>query len=405
MQKKSAQGETHLLRQAALNFVFRANPTYELVPFDRLSPPEQEALKGLQQEPDFYGILRLRGKGSAVPVAPKSVNRETALLFLTLQEPGPLPFYVTRRFESGIREVITMVLDGVLEVRQGEGFLSGPAASNLFFSVADSSGSSPSTNAIQQLSEKALRFAEALDVNDTMSLAARLYGYNRIPLSPAWLRRFQETDSVWKHLCPDSQEIGKWMVRTGESSRDWIVFTRREKAGRFGRPPAWYKLYVSPSPHSLQETMRGLLLVLRRHPVEQFKVAGDATGLLRPDKIVAYFASREDLARAADELRRNLNGIPAQGVPFTAGITPNGLLSWGVDPPPETFAGMAAQESWRQWVTLRLAAALMAAKQSASSTVRPYLYALDRVKIEGIDVENWIPSGGVWKRTAEARDV
>ena len=38
---------------------FRANPGYQLVLFDRLPPEQQEALRDLTRDPDFYGVLIL----------------------------------------------------------------------------------------------------------------------------------------------------------------------------------------------------------------------------------------------------------------------------------------------------------------------------------------------------------
>ena len=64
---------------------FRPNPAYELVLFDRLTLPEQEALSGLRQDSDFYGILRPLKSDLGV----KSVCLDTALLLYTLYPPGP----------------------------------------------------------------------------------------------------------------------------------------------------------------------------------------------------------------------------------------------------------------------------------------------------------------------------
>ena len=52
---------------------------------------------------------------------------------------------------------------------------------------------------------------------------------------------------------------------------------------------------------------------------------------------------------------RSLGSCPAHGVPFTAEISPDGLLSWGADPPGRSFSDGADSTSWRMWVTRRLA--------------------------------------------------
>ena len=59
---------------------FRANPQYQLVPFDRLPAQQQEALRDLTKDPDFSGVLI----GTIRQRAYHEVCRDTALLFITL---------------------------------------------------------------------------------------------------------------------------------------------------------------------------------------------------------------------------------------------------------------------------------------------------------------------------------
>jgi len=134
----------------------------------------------------------------------------------------------------------------------------------------------------------------------------------------------------------------------------------------------------------------------------QFKVGADASGLLRPDKIVAYFPSYERLAAAADAVLARLDGAPAQGVPFTAEIGGGGLLSWGVDPPDDVRSVLGgSRESWRVWVAHRLAWALLTARNTAidpqEHSLEPWRFALERVRLEGIDTATWTPSAALWK--------
>ena len=69
---------------------FRAGSAYDLVVFDRLSPNEQLLLAELRADPDFYGVLRPRPESGRTI---KAVGKETALLWMTLQSAGPLPFF------------------------------------------------------------------------------------------------------------------------------------------------------------------------------------------------------------------------------------------------------------------------------------------------------------------------
>src|SRR5205823_13789071 len=66
-------------------------------------------------------------------------------------------------------------------------------------------------------------------------------------------------------------------------------------------------------------------------------------------------SSREQLDRAAAAVLARLDGCPAHGVPFTAGIDAAGLLSWGIDPPDtERVLSWMGRESWRLWLATKL---------------------------------------------------
>jgi hypothetical protein len=129
-----------------------------------------------------------------------------------------------------------------------------------------------------------------------------------------------------------------------------------------------------------------------------FKLGASAGGILRPDKLVVYFGSRESLAQAAERLAQAIAGVEVQGVPFSAELGAGGLLSWGLDPPPnERSLSFQEPESWRFWVVRRLAAAMVAAGSGGGTGLSPAEFAVERLRHEGVDVEQWTPSGGIWK--------
>src|SRR5689334_14883405 len=138
---------------------FRANPAFELVLFDRLEPQEREALAELRKDPDFYGILRPHpGNTATTALGVKSVDRETALLFLTLREPGPLPSYMTAMLGDGtLRVVSRLVADAILEVEEEGRFLSGATALALFVERRTGNGAG---GRIAGISLAALRYAQ-----------------------------------------------------------------------------------------------------------------------------------------------------------------------------------------------------------------------------------------------------
>jgi hypothetical protein len=166
-----------------------------------------------------------------------------------------------------------------------------------------------------------------------------------------------------------------------------------------------YKLYVSPMPAFVENVFAITARTLSTTGALQFKIGADADGLLRPDKIVAYFTSQDALRQAADALAARLHGCPAHGVPFTAALDDEGLLSWGVDPPAsQQLLNWQPRESWRLWLTNRLANALLTAKRTPATgsavARRPWQYALERVRLEGVDTTSWTPADSLWRQPA-----
>jgi hypothetical protein len=347
---------------------FRANPALELVLFDRLSAAERQSYAALRDEPDFYGLLRSRsGRGGV-----KSVDRETALLFWTLDaQPGPLPSYLAQVLAGDQPATVArLVADGVLEVERDGVFVSGaPAFADLLPATPLGGGR------VAELSAAGLRYGQALvraGFEEPRGLAERLYAYNRLPPGSKRGEPFPDLDTHW----PD------WQVP--EKTSHWCIWRPRH------RPPfataGRYKLYVSPLPRALGPVLGEIAASLRRHETTELKV-GD---LLRPDKLVAYFAGFEPLAAAAAELERRLAGLPAQGVPFTAPIDLAGLLSWGFDPPLSAQSAVwQGRESWRFWICNRLARALLDAHRDGAA--EPARFALLRLGLEGVEAATWTP--------------
>jgi hypothetical protein len=68
------------------------------------------------------------------------------------------------------------------------------------------------------------------------------------------------------------------------------------------------------------------------------------------------------------------------------------LVSWGIDPPDavQPLESME-QESWRVAVTASLARSLLIARHAHSASTERVRFALDRLSLEGIDVNTWAP--------------
>ena len=386
------------LLRPILSARFRANPALNIILTDRLPQSQREKLRELVNEEEYYGVLRKSG-GAGQP--DKVIDHETALLFLTMREPGPMPDYVTRKFgEDCNRAVAELVLDGVLEIEDpstGE-FVVGAAAHSLLYVPGERRRKSD--NRLVHISRQALAYAARLPLDDVNDVASRLYRYNTIPFSPkareAWPR--QSLTSLWlTHV----DVLDRWHAASPEEKgKGWLSFSARNSASaENGNRHLPFKLYISPRPEALRELWPVILQKLALANVPSFKIGGDAQMVFRPDKLVAYLPDFASLSQTASLLREGLNGSPAQGVPFTAPIDEAGLLSWGMDPRKEfTANGRQIAESWRSWIVKELAGAIVEAKSSPAA-IEPVDFALDKLRLQGIDSETWVPKQSMWSST------
>ena len=137
-------------------------------------------------------------------------------------------------------------------------------------------------------------------------------------------------------------------------------------------------------PHALGDAFPVVVECCRRARVRSFKVGRGIHGLLRPDKMIAYFDDVARLRDVAAALTHALSGWPVHGVPFTTDLGGDGLVSWAVDP-----QGGATGESWRAWLTARLAAAVAATAETPDDDrVERVLGTVRRL---GIDPDTWQP--------------
>lgn len=382
----------------------RANPDYELVLLDRLDAAQRELLAQADADADLYGVLRPR---HADRLAPCAVSADTALLFLTLAEPAPLPGYVRARLgEEAGRTIARLVLDGVLELERDGAYVSGPEAGALLASPRAEAGS----GRVGELSRAALRYAQELTHLPPDRLAHRLYAYGTLPLAPRLRRRLDGPAAVARAtgLAPGGPAraalAAGWVEADGgDAQAHWRQWRAHAASGPHRVPGGGsWKLYVSPALDALPEAVAAVAgeLAGARGAIA-FKVGRDLRGVCRPDKLVAYFDRLDDLRAGAERVRERLAGCPAQGVPFTAAIGGDGLLSWGADPPSEPPS--APRTSWRLWVAERLAEQLAAARgrdadadADGREQLAPWQFALQRLQLSGVDTDSWVPASGMW---------
>ena len=240
---------------------------------------------------------------------------------------------------------------------------------------------------LARLSEAVLLTAAALaPASDSEATAEMLYHGNWLPLSPDWLARFPDEEAVARfvHGSTAGTLAGRWL-QTRDAS--WVHWHASGSTGV--RCP--FKVYASVVPDELPAAFERYVEVLSGQATRSFKLSRHPRGLLRPDRLVAYCATRAETEELVHALDRALAGVAAQGVPFTATAS-NPVVSWAVDPP----AGVAAYApSWRRWVARKLAGYLHAS--DAPGAAGRSAFARARLRDDGVDVDTWTPSSALWE--------
>lgn len=235
---------------------------------------------------------------------------------------------------------------------------------------------------LAQLSFAAVRMAAAAAPAESSVAARWLYRFGTAPRTSAIERDFGADDEPMAVLGLTIGGRARRALGTdfeATSVAGWISFSRAPAAAQIR---SVCKLYVSPRPEALAEAIPVIATEMARFAVPSFKVGRGIEGLLRPDKIVAYFEDRSHMGDVSKALAQSLRNCPAQGVPFTAEAGGDGLLSTGVDPLTRNGA-----VSWRSWITNELALALAAA-QGASGADR-VTAALEHMREVGVDPWSW----------------
>lgn len=367
--------------RAVLSGQVRANSSYRLRPIDSLSAGYRASLErwGVDSSTTF-GVLTATPRSG---LAPKLVDAAAAELFAELTRPG-------RPRRVPFDRLAWLVLEGVLEVEGPAGFVTGPAAYDVLASGRQ--GPSTSNDRLGRLARAALDYVERLRLTSVEAVTARLYCYNRVPFSRRWACSYPGPDAVLA-LLPAGVLARHWVtVSSGGRSR-WLSWAYSGSEGHEPTDGYPYKLYVSPRIEELPDVLPSLVGALTAASAARFKLGADATGLLRPDKVVVYLRDGHEAAAVAATVGEALAGVSAQGVPFSAALAGDGLVSWGGDPPRDAGPVGGRVESWRLSVCRRLAEGLVAAQRTAPARTRPADFALARLAVDGVDVRSFAPAG------------
>jgi hypothetical protein len=230
---------------------------------------------------------------------------------------------------------------------------------------------------IADLSRSAIRYGERLVALPEATLAVRIYDFGRRPITARLRLKHPDAAAVTAFVESAARRALQRDWRELSHSPHWRRWVAAGASGRIGG-----KLYVSVVPEALPEAVAVIAALAHSSNIAAFKVCANLAGICRPDRLVVYVSTAEDIMPLCTLVRGRLAGCPADGVPFTAAATPDGMLSWAVDRP--------SGASWRQWLTARLACHL----HTAVSAGAPHLgsFALNRLGLDGVDTVRWTPT-------------
>lgn len=293
--------------------VYRAGAGRRLVPYVHAQPVDAAA-------DDFGMLVDDRGRNEHL-----SVGCDTALLLYALAEPGPLPAFARDTLTvQGGRPLLALVHAGVLEVECDGRFVTGAEAVAAALGPSSTPGGCTSAG-----TRAAVQYGAALRLGGVTTLTERLYSFGA---EPALLDDPRPVDDALVSV--DRLAGLGWRAHRDDA---WLWFS--PCADRSLRPR--WKLYASPVPEELADVLGDLAESFARGHAVQWKVARGQQ-VRRPDRVVAYFDTRDDLLAAAETIRGRLGGLNGSGVPFAVEIDADGLLGWGVDP-----ATSGPRQSWR----------------------------------------------------------
>jgi hypothetical protein len=370
-------------------------PSYRLIEWNRLSISEIEMLSGLYDEAEVYGIFRPVDKSSNLTL--KVAYKEVALLYLHLEHVNVLPRYLYLSDEQKINAtIVQLVLDSILEIEYNGNFVSGSAAIKAIFKETLFE-TTIAPNHLSQLSMEAIQYGLLLRNLDMRSLSYRLYTFNTTPWDAYAKSKFYAGSSVKEFLFSSANnEINNLLNQYWEpddlfEEKYWLSWLKIAADKNYSIAPnkPTFKLYISPAIYDLPNVFNLVIPVLSASQTLSFKIGNTIHGLLRPDKMIAYFESMKALMQTATSLKKKLTGYAPQGVAFTAQIDETGILSWGVDPALTDVLSTIEAGSWRLKVTDQLALVIMQAQADQLSLPESIHFIKAKLLSVGINTEDW----------------
>ena len=380
---------------------FRQGSLYKLTEWDQLGSYQKELLVGLENEADVYGLFEPVSDTSNLTF--KVAYREVAMLYLHFQYNNKLPHYFIVSVNKNITEIlIRLILDEIIQIEGETGYVSGAAALPVLYGE-NIFEEHTVPGYLSALSFKAIYYAWMLHDADLTSITQKLYSFNTVPWDAFMKSRFYETHSIKEFLFSRVNETSRhmldeqWQTYPNDENKYWLSWSRHLPGQLLQERSHTCKLYISPHINDLPEIFRRFIPVISASQAFSFKAGNSLQGLLRPDKMVAYFYSKEALFYTAGLLREELGNYPSQGVPFTTQLDETGLLSYGEDPPVTEVLSSVDGGSWRTFITDQLALAIVQARKNKLSWQQTMGFIRAMLLTEGVDSYNWTTTNGLTK--------
>ncbi|HNP24357.1 MAG TPA: hypothetical protein PKM63_18960 [Panacibacter sp.] len=375
-----------MIETGFLNRRFRTTESFQLTEWNQLTDNDRTMLLTVADVGDIYGLFISLSPGSTTQII---AGRESALIFLHCKDYFHLPnFVLSQPYGKYENLVAELVLNDILALQYQETYISGSKAAPLIFGSEWLERQS-SPGKLSLLSANAIRYCFHLKNETVKSLGNKLYTFNVIPMDKSHEKYLSSvsavSDFLFTHFPENNTLSDNWTLN--RERRYWFSWSRNKSIPqqKYGETVNTYKLYLSPMPEATASLFNIAVPVLTRSGAGSFKIGQTMNGLLRPDKMVAYFENRDDLLLAANELEALCANTPAHGVPFTTQFDKNGLISFGID-----FQASRKQGySWRTWITDMLASIILQAKMENLEIDLLLEYIKVRLFIANVDISNW----------------
>jgi hypothetical protein len=400
-----AEGALHPVANI-FEHTFRLNPAFKIKPVDELTEKQKTSFRRILAGKNVHSLLHAPPEAK---LSVKALNLELARFLEYLREPRrltDLPERFKEDPESEMQQlIIQLVLDDVLEIRLDGGFVSGMTAINTVMPAKRAAGrdGGGDRNDLHRISRVAIDFALISPYKHPRDISWILYNFNRIPMHRYRRRQLPDEESVLRFL--DLNEDGSWRgmpetIRPVPPERDnegeYTAFYQIWRSWRMGRrkkgkEALGYKVYVSPLPDDMPAVFAILRDRLADSGAHAMKTGRVVTAILRPDKLIVYFRDIAGALAFAEELQGVTASFTGHGVPFTYQLDGgSGLVSIGVDPPGK----FGIENSWRRYVTDKLALAIQGAHRAGAEDIMEYVRTY--MNMFGVDMDEWRPVKEDW---------